>query len=313
MLTANKLGLIIIAVAIFFLSCKNDSYKTTDSGLKYRYIEEGEGPKPEPGQVMTMHMVYKGENDSVMFSSLEQGAPIPMPVDSAWKDDGSIYEAFKMLKKGDSMQVQLTAENFFQKTVRQPLPDTLEAKSMITFNIGVEDVMSMDDYRAYQMEQFQKQQEAAAERSKEQLKIDAEIIDKYLAENNMTAEKTESGLRYVILEEGKGPKADEGDVAKVDFTGKTLDGKVFYTSNENMAKESNVFREGDTYDPLEFTIGAGQMIKGVDEGVALLKEGAKAKFFLPSTLAYGERGAGPDIQPNQIIMFDVELVDVQKK
>lgn len=312
MLLINKPGLLLLAMAAIFSSCNNDEYKTTESGLKYKFVEEGEGPKPEPGEVMTVNMVYTNDKDSVMFSSLEQGMPIPMPVDSAWKDDGSIYEAFKMLKKGDSVQVEITAGNFFENTVKQPLPDTLKAESVITFNIGVEDVMSMEDYRAFQMEQFEKEQEKMAVRSTEQLKKDVEAIDQYLEENNIDAQSTESGLRYVITEKGSGEEADSGDVAKVDFTGKTLDGKVFYTSNESVAKESGVFQEGSPYDPLEFTLGKGQMIKGVDEGVALLKEGGKAKLFLPSPLAYGERGAGQDIQPNQIIMFDVELLEVQK-
>lgn len=313
MLTILKPGLLLIAVAFIFSSCNNGEYTTTKSGLKYRIVSEGEGPKPEPGQVMTIHMVYKAEDDTAnMFSTLEQGMPIPMPVDSTWKEDGTIYEAFKMLKKGDSMQVQVTAANFFEKTVQQPVPDSLSAETLITFNLGVEDVMSMEEYRAFQMEQFQKEQEKMIERGKVQLEKDVKIIDQYLSDNNIKAESTESGLRYVVREEGTGVKADSGDVAKVDFVGKTLEGKVFYTSNEEAAKENDVFQEGNPYEPLEFTVGRGEMIPGVDEGVSLLKEGAKATFFLPSPLAYGERGAGQDIKPNQILMFDVEVLEVKE-
>ena len=112
---------------------------------------------------------------------------------------------------------------------------------------------------------------------------------------------------------GKVLKQKWGDSAVVDFTGSTLEGKMFYTSNRAQAELHNAIQEGNPYEPLTFVIGAGHMIKGVDEGVALLKEGSKARFFLPSTLAYGERGAGEDIAPNQIITFEVELLDVIKK
>jgi FKBP-type peptidyl-prolyl cis-trans isomerase len=66
------------------------------------------------------------------------------------------------------------------------------------------------------------------------------------------------------------------------------------------------------YAPLEVEVGQGRVIPGWDEGLGLLKKGDKAKFFIPSTLAYGERGAGGMIKPNSILIFDVEITDVQK-
>lgn len=309
-----KQGFVILLLAGSLLSaCKNKDFKTTDSGLKYRFIEEGTGEMPEAGNVMIINMTYKNDKDSVLFSTEEHGEPMPMPIDSTWTSDGSIYEIFKMMKKGDSVEIEITAEDFFTKTVQQPMPDTFEAKSLIVFNIGVADVMSMDDFRTYQMQQFEKRQEQAEEKSKEQLKKDEALIDEYLKENNITAQKTDSGLRYVILEEGNGPQAEEGDSAVVDFTGSTLEGKMFYTSNAEQARKHGSVQEGNPYEPLEFVIGSGQMIRGVDEGISLLKEGATAKLFVPSPLAYGERGAGADIQPNQVITFEVKLIDLKNK
>lgn len=304
--------LVVLLAGGILSSCENNSYETTASGLKYKFIEKGEGEAPEAGEVMIMNMVYS-DKDTVLFSSIEQGEPMPMPIDSTWTDDGSIYEVFKMLKSGDSVEIQITADNFYTKTIKQPRPDSVEAESIITFNIGVEDIMPMDDFRAFQMKQFEKRQEKTAALAVEQLKKDKTTIEEYLKENNIEAEATESGLSYIILEEGNGPEAEQGDTAVVDFTGTTLQGKMFYTSNMEMAKEKGTFEEGNPYEPLTFVIGAGQMIKGVDEGVALLKEGAKARFFLPSGLAYGERGAGADIKPHEIISFDVELMDIKNK
>ena len=210
MYRANKLFLLFLLSGAMFFSCDSNSYKTTESGLKYKFIEEGEGEVPAPGEVMIVNIAYKDGKDSVLFSSIEQGEPMPMPVDSTWKNDGSIFEIFKMVKKGDSIEVQTTFQKFFEKTVKQPMPDTVEAEGLITFNIGVADVMTMEDYRAHQMKQFEKQQQEAASRAVEQLKKDEVSIDEYLKENNISAQKSESGLRYVILEEGKGPEAEVG-------------------------------------------------------------------------------------------------------
>lgn len=305
-------GIAILAVGLL-TACNSNDYKSTESGLKYKFINQGTGEKPIPGEIMLLNMVYKDGRDSLLFSSLEHGESMPMPVDSTWSDDGSLYEILKMMTKGDSVEILISARDFFVKTVMQPMPDTLDGNSIFTFNIGVEDVMSMEDFRSYQMQQFEKSQQKAAERAVEQLKIDDQLIVDYLKENNLTAQKTESGLHYIILEEGKGPQAANGDVAVVDFTGTTLEGKMFYTSNREQAEKHGDIQESNPYEPLEFTLGAGEMIPGVDEGVALLKEGAKARLFVPSPLAYGERSVSADIKPNQIITFEVELLDLKNK
>jgi FKBP-type peptidyl-prolyl cis-trans isomerase len=140
-------------------------------------------------------------------------------------------------------------------------------------------------------------QAEAIAKGEEQLKDDIEIIEQYLAENNITAQSTESGLRYVIELEGSGDHPEPGDNVKVHYTGTLLDGTKFDSSL-------------DRNEPLEFAIGRRQVIQGWDEGIALLKPGGKGTLFIPSPLAYGERGAGGVIAPNSVLKFDVELVEV---
>lgn len=110
-------------------------------------------------------------------------------------------------------------------------------------------------------------------------------------------EKTPSGLFYKITEKGNGKKAKKGDEIAAHYTGMLLDGKVF---------DSSVQRG----EPLEFTLGIGQVIEGWDEGLLLLNEGDKARLIIPSDLAYGSRGAGGVIPPNAVLIFDVELVKI---
>ena len=108
---------------------------------------------------------------------------------------------------------------------------------------------------------------------------------------------TKDGLKYVIINEGTGPKAKAGQTVTVNYTGYLESGKKF---------DSSVERD----EPFTFKLGAHQVIPGWDEGIQLLNKGAKAVLIIPSTLAYGERGVGP-IPPNATIIFDVELLDIK--
>ncbi len=110
--------------------------------------------------------------------------------------------------------------------------------------------------------------------------------------------KTESGLRYQILQQGEGKKAHKNDIVSVHYKGQLADGTVFDSSYKRN-------------DPIEFTLGVGQVIAGWDEGIALLHVGEKARFVIPSALAYGSQGAGGVIPPNANLIFDVELVAIK--
>lgn len=119
----------------------------------------------------------------------------------------------------------------------------------------------------------------------------------FLAENGKKSgvATTASGLQYEVLQEGSGRQPAKTDKVRVHYTGKLLDGKVF---------DSSVSRGT----PAEF--GLNQVIPGWTEGVALMKEGAKYRFFIPDNLAYGERGAGGAIPPGATLIFEVELLKV---
>lgn len=110
--------------------------------------------------------------------------------------------------------------------------------------------------------------------------------------------KTTSGLEYIEVEAGTGAQAEAGKTVAVHYTGKFQDGKVF---------DSSVSRG----EPIEFLLGRGKVIKGWDEGIALMKVGGKAQLIIPPDLGYGERGAGGVIPPNATLVFDVELVSVK--
>jgi peptidyl-prolyl cis-trans isomerase A (cyclophilin A) len=111
------------------------------------------------------------------------------------------------------------------------------------------------------------------------------------------ATTTASGLKYIVLQQGSGNKPVATSNVKVHYTGMFLDGKVF---------DSSVQR-GETID-----FGLNQVIQGWTEGVQLMAEGSKYKFYIPSKLAYGERGAGGVIPPNTDLIFEVELIKINQ-
>lgn len=111
-------------------------------------------------------------------------------------------------------------------------------------------------------------------------------------------EKTNSGLRYKIVQKGNGPKAENGKIVSVHYEGSLSNGQVFDSSYKRKQ-------------PIDFTLGIGQVIAGWEEGIALLRVGDKGRFVIPSHLAYGSAGAGGVIPPDATLIFDVELMAVK--
>jgi len=143
------------------------------------------------------------------------------------------------------------------------------------------------------VEAFRVFENARAKREEEAKKVAQEALDKLAA----GFDQTDSGLRYKIIQKGSGAQAEKGKSVSVHYEGSLENGQVFDSSYRRK-------------DPITFTLGIGQVIQGWDEGIALLKEGDKARFVIPSYLGYGERGAGGVIPPNATLVFDVELVKV---
>ena len=164
--------------------------------------------------------------------------------------------------------------------------DLMEAVEIIRVGAEAEAFNAIEAFRTFEGAREQRIAEAKA-------KMDAEL-DKLAA----GFDKTESGLRYKVIQKGTGSKATQGKNISVHYKGQLADGRVFDSSYERKQ-------------PIDFTVGIGQVIKGWDEGLQLLQVGDKARLVIPSHLAYGSQGAGGVIPPDATLIFDVELMDVK--
>lgn len=160
---------------------------------------------------------------------------------------------------------------------------------------SVEIIAIGDDAQAFHAIEAFRTFEGAREK---RLAAEKEVIEAELDLLAKGFKKTDSGLRYQILQSGDGAKAQANTTVSVHYKGQLADGTVFDSSYKRNQ-------------PIDFTLGVGQVISGWDEGIGLLKVGDKARFVIPSHLAYGSRGAGGVIPPNANLIFDVELMAVK--
>ncbi|PHN06492.1 FKBP-type peptidyl-prolyl cis-trans isomerase [Flavilitoribacter nigricans] len=137
---------------------------------------------------------------------------------------------------------------------------------------------------------------SACKKEVDQAEVDRLLIEEYVAATGLNTQVDPSGLYYVIEEPGTGIQPNISDDVEVRYKGYLLDGTVF---DQTTGDKTVVFN-------------LGGLILGWQIAIPLLKEGGKGTFIHPSALAYGRRSAGPLIGPNEVLVFEIELVDVKR-
>jgi peptidylprolyl isomerase len=268
----------VIFISFLCFGC-GDDVVTTKSGLKYLDNKPGEGKSAEAGDIITLHisawMVKDSTNlfddwsaDSTKMaysigSTKQQGEPVKMVLGSFDQMIKGSNEGITGMKPGGVRTIIIPSEMAYGSTGAGPIPPNTDLKLYV-------EVMDVKE---------------------------AKVVKQW--EYDSTAVKTTpSGLKYVILKEGEGEKADSNDVVTVHYSGFLLNGEKF---------DSSVERD----EPFTLTLGRRLVIPGWEEGIALLNKGSKAKLIIPSELAYGQRDMGT-IPPGSTLIFDVEIVDIKK-
>lgn len=135
------------------------------------------------------------------------------------------------------------------------------------------------------------------EANKSRIEVESDRIDGFVERRGWQVEKTGTGLRYMIYQEGEGKLAQTDDIVKVNYSVSLLNGAVCYSSDSTGAEE--------------FKVGLSDVESGLHEGIQFLNEGAKAKFILPAHLAHGLIGDENRIPSNAVIIYDIELLAIR--
>jgi len=265
-----------------------------ESGLKFRKLEEGDTTRAQQGDLMNLVMTHTA-GDSILFDS---GSEMGLYLNPMTSLPENLSEALLLCGIGDSVQIQMTYPEYASLTGRPLMP--ADSALVVNWNIRIREI----DSETAVVERLQAEQTAK----------DQAIIDEYLVNNNLEAEKTEEGIAVVTLEAGNGEYPQKGDRVKVDYVVRLLDGTLIDTSDEELAKANNIYspqRQGG-YVPYAFTLGNREVIQGWDLGIPKVDKGGKAKLLVPSQMAYGARNNGGPIPPNSVLIFDIEVVDFER-
>jgi FKBP-type peptidyl-prolyl cis-trans isomerase FkpA len=268
------------------VACSNSEFKKTKSGLMYKIFSDGKGSTVKKGEFLKMQLLQK-LRDSTLYSTYG-GFPFYIPVDSP-KPIYSPTEIFMMLRKGDSAVAILLADSLQHKSGGS-LPPFMKRKDKIVISFRV-----LDIFPTQELMLADRKLEADKEKDRE-----VKAVEKYLADSNVNATKTEVGTYVVVKDPGTGPQVDSGKYVYVHYTGRLFpSGKVF---------ESNMTGPGN--EPLKFVIGQHQVIQGWEDGLKKFKEGGKGTLYVPAYLAYDQR-PGPGHTTFENLIFDVVVDSVK--
>ena len=274
-------------------------YQKTATGLYYQfYRQNSTGEQPKVGDLVDM-IIGCTVNDTTIIVPT---GPNTLPMEASMFA-GDFFEGLAMIHIGDSASFIVNIDSTFIKWFRQPkLPEEFKSTDVMRFEVRMDDFYPESEYAKHMAAKVKKANDERVAKMKEEHAEEtakaAIDLEDYLAKNNIGVEPTESGLYYVMLTEGNGEKPEPGQMVKVHYTGKLLDGTVFDSSVERG-------------EPINIPIGVGQVIPGWDEGIMMMSKGEKGVLYIPYYLAYGERQAGDKITPFSNLIFEVELIDFE--
>lgn len=234
------------------------------SKFKYYVVEKGQGKQVNKGDNAYVHYTGFLNDGSIFDSSHKKGKAVRITVGG-----GQVFKGWDMglelMTEGSKFRFVFPAKLAYGK---KGFKNIVPPNATITMDI-------------------------------ELIEITPEIhVAKWNATEKDTIE-TESGLKYIVFNEGVGEFINTDEVVEVHYSGYFLNGDLF---------DSSVKRE----EPIKFPVGAGVVIDGWDEGVKLMKKSAKFQFIIPAHLAYGEDGAPPQIPSDTPLIFDIEVVSIMK-
>ena len=305
---SSKIVFGFLAVALAFAACQNVEFKKSSSGIPYKIFSSSKGDSAKIGSIVKYNVIQKVK-DSVLFSSYNTKTPFYAQIKAETEKPmyanirATVEGLLAKTKEGDSLYLVQSADSLLKQN---PEITAYKKGDQVITTIRVTKVYKTEDEartdamkdQAAGYEQSEKdmlahiKKDTAAQAS---IQKDSKIIEDYLKAHNINAEKTDWGFYIERLSPGQGPKPTFGQFVNVKYKGTNLEGQTF---------DEGVY-------PVQ--VGNAQAVPGFAEGVNQLTKGEKARLYIPSYLAYGPAGREPKIKPNEVLIFDMEILDISDK
>jgi FKBP-type peptidyl-prolyl cis-trans isomerase FkpA len=287
--------LLVVSTLLLMTACQNGGGRQVSSqGWEYEVHTNSKGQKVSPGDYIYFHAQMRN-GDSVFYKSREESQTpyLQVPVTSdPNRKISPVEDVLVQVAEGDSVTIYIPLD-----TVSRP-PMGFTKNDILEYDVVVMDVQNKEEFQVALEERRAERAEQAAkvqERAADVAALVEETLSAYKTAKLENLIETPSGLKYIIHENGNGKKPISGQAIDVQYYGVLAsDGTMF----------DNSFGRGQA---LRFPFNSGRVIKGWDEGLGYITEGAKATLFIPSDLAYGKAGSPPVIPGDAELVFYVEL------
>ncbi len=283
-------------IVMIFLMVGCQQQENTVLGYRYKIHSSTGDKKPQVGDYVYFRLTITEESDSILNQMVKepQLPVIKVPTEEELaQNPNPIGELLKRLSLNDSATVFMPIDSF------KNMPVDLSQYDEIRYHIVLQRILTETEHQAEVAKQQQEKMEEITRNQAREPEV-AEKLEELLADykaGTLEVEKTDSGLEYVIIDQGDGQKPVDGDFVSVQYYGVLMDGTSF----------DNSYKRGE---PITFTLGRREVIAGWDQGIALVNEGGSALLITPYTLAYGEAGSPPSIPAKSDLAFYVELENV---
>lgn len=297
-------GLMCFLASMSAFAQMKEGFKKSESGVWFKVEESNPAGRmvKEGDIVIGGYAVSYG--DSLLFSSLNTP---PQPTFGAMEGNrafkGDLIDGLFLMREKETYTFAFPYDSIAKV---QQVPPFFKKGDFAYYTVKVAGLMTVEEFEAEQ----RKAAEARRHVEDSLSAVEMQNLKSY-AEENGFGNLRENGVYYKQISQGNGNKPQQGDKVRVHYVGKFLNGKVFDTSVKEEAEKAGKYMEQRSYEPLEFTIGKGQMIKGFEEAVKLMSQGEKGIVVMPSSLGYGNRQRG-EIPAYSPLVFELELVEIIK-
>lgn len=287
----------LLLALICIVACKSGTgeFKTT-AGYKYVVVTKGSGPVAKPEEYVFFTLTVKGDNGKILQESSNPDQLPAMQVPKSLDDvspPNPVLEVFAKACVGDSVIFYMPIDS-----LKMGASPEVAGMKHVEYIIGIKritDKAGYDDYSKKAQEKMMEKSKVVTARFPEVEALAKKTLEDYKA-GTLQLKETSGGVKYLIHEEGTGPLGVAGKNASVQYYGMLKSGESF----------DNSFSRGQAF---QFVIDRGDVIKGWDEGLKVLKAGSKATLFIPSELGYGKTGnAGIPGDSELIFYIEVESI-----